>query len=218
MQFNIPFSAMLPRLVAAAVLAAVQVPALAQSHTIKAGVIRYDAHSRTNGVTGIGIPGGADAEVGDATTFLFTYEYEVKPNVGIELVLGYPPKIKAKATGSVAFLGEVLSARNVAPTLLVNYHFGQAGNTFRPYVGVGLNYTHFTDIKTPYSWDVKLRDSVGFAGHVGADYLLAKDMGLFVSVGRADVRSKLVATGAVVLQSEIDFRPWTYTFGGSFKF
>ena len=69
---------------------------------------------KTNGGTGTGIAPGADATVGDTTTLVFTYQYEVKPNVGIEWVLGIPPKVKARATGSVAFLGPVLTARNVA--------------------------------------------------------------------------------------------------------
>ena len=192
--------------------------AQAQDHTVKFGLIRYDAHSKTNGVTGIGIPPGADAQVGDATTVLFTYEYAVKPNVGIELVLGVPPKIKAKATGSVAFLGDVLEARNVAPTVFVTYHFGSAGDRLRPYAGIGLNYTKFTGAKTPYGWDVKLTDSVGMAAHLGLDYSMDKQWGLFASVARVDVKSKLVATGAVVLQSKIDFRPWTYSAGAFYRF
>jgi outer membrane protein len=201
---------------AAAVLASGSV--LAQNHTFKAGIVRYDAHSRTNGVTGIGIPPGADAKVGDATTLLLTYEYEIKPNVGIELAVGIPPKIKATATGSVAFLGEVLSARNVAPTLLVNYHFGQKGDTWRPYFGAGVNYTKFMDVTTPYGWDVKLRDSVGMALHGGINLAMARDWGFFASVARVDVKSKLVATGAVVLESKIDFRPWTYEAGLFYRF
>jgi outer membrane protein len=214
MQTHIRF----PVLVAAVTLAASAAPALAQSQTVKAGVIRYDAHSSTNGVTGVGIPPGADAEVGDATTLFFTYEYEVKPNVGVELVLGVPPKITAKATGSVAFLGEVLTARNVAPTLLVNYHFGDKSAALRPYLGLGINYTRFTNVKTPYAWDVKLRDSVGLAAQVGADYRIDKHWGLFGSVARVDVKSKLVATGATVLQTTIDFKPWTYSVGAFCRF
>ncbi len=212
---------LLVRVFAAAAAAAAMLvcgSALAQNHAVKAGIVRYDAHSRTNGVTGIGIPPGADAEVGDATTLLLTYEYEIKPNVGIELAVGIPPRIKAKATGSVAFLGEVLSARNVAPTLLLNYHLGQKGDRWRPYVGLGINYTKFTDVTTPYGWDVKLRDSVGMAVHAGVNVALAKDWGLFASVARVDVKSKLVATGAVVLESKIDFRPWTYETGLFYRF
>ncbi len=200
--------------------AATVVCGVAQAHgiTVKAGVIRYDANSKTNGVTGIGIPPGADAEVGDATTAVFTVEFEVKPNVGIELVMGVPAKIKATATGSVAFLGEVLTARNVAPTLLVNYHFGKSGDTLRPYLGVGVNYTKFTNTTTPYGWDVKLSDSVGMAVQAGVDYQLSKNWGLFASVARVDVQSKLTAVGATVLQSKIDFRPITYAAGLSYRF
>ena len=138
--------------------------------------------------------------------------------LSVEFVLGLPPKIKAVATGPLAFLGEVLEARNVAPTVLVNYHFGSAGDTWRPYLGFGLNYTHFTNISTPYGWDVKLTDSAGMAVQAGMDYAISKQWGLYASVARVDVRTKLVATGATVLQSKIDFRPWTYSFGASYKF
>ena len=206
------------QLIALAALAGAGVAAQAQNHTIKFGVIRYDPHSRTSGITGIGIPPGADAEVGAANTPLFTYEYLLAPNWGIDFVLGIPPKIKARATGSVAFLGEVLTARNVAPTVLLNYHFGQAGDTWRPYMGLGANYTKFTNVTTPYAWNVKLGDSHGLAAHAGLDFNYSREFGLFASIGRANVRSKLVATGAAVLETTIDFRPWTYSFGASYRF
>jgi outer membrane protein len=192
--------------------------AQAQSITVKGGFIQYNTDSRTNGVTGIGIPAGADAKTGNAGTALLTFEAEVLPDVGVELVLGVPPKIKATAAGSVAFLGEVLSARNIAPTLLLNYHFFNKGDAFRPYIGLGVNYTKFVNVKTPYGWDVKLGDSTGWAAQIGADYALSKDWGLFASVGKAKVKSKLVASGATVLQSTIDFRPTTYAFGAAYRF
>jgi outer membrane protein len=192
--------------------------AQAQSQSVKFGVIRYAPNSKTNGVTGIGIPPGADAKVEGANTLLLTYEYGLAPGLGLELVLGVPPKIKAHATGSVAFLGEVLSARNVAPTLLLTYHLGQSGDTWRPYAGIGVNYTKFTNASTPYGWSVQLSDSTGLAAHVGLDFAYDKQWGLFGSIGYANVKSKLVATGATVLQSTIDFRPITYSLGGSFRF
>jgi len=192
--------------------------AQAQSHTLKFGAVRYDTNAKTNGVTGIGIPPGADAAIGDATTVVLTYEYALSPQVGVELVLGVPPKIKATAVGSVAFLGEVLTARNVAPTLFFTYHFGAPGSAFRPYAGIGVHYTKFTNVTTPYGWDVSLSDSTGLAAHVGVDWALNKQWGLWASLGAVEVRSKLVATGATVLQSTIDFRPLTYSAGVSFKF
>jgi outer membrane protein len=206
------------RLVVLAALAAMGSAAFAQDSTFKAGVIQYNTDSRSNGVTGIGIPPGADAKTGNATTLLLTYEYEVLPDFGVELVLGIPPKIKAKATGSVAFLGDVVEARIVAPTVLVNYHFFSKGDALRPYIGLGLNYTKFTNASSPYGFDVKLGDSKGLAGQVGVDYSFSKELGLFFSIGKSKVKSKLVATGATVLQTEIDFRPTTYAFGASFRF
>lgn len=217
-----PFqSRFLPRLVPAllaAVAFATCATAQAQSSTFKVGAIRYDAHSKTGGVSGIGIPAGADATVGDATTLLLTYEYEFGDRFGVEFVLGLPPKIKATATGSVAFLGEVMSARNVAPTVLLNYHFGASGDTWRPYVGIGINYTKFTNATSPYGWNVELSDSTGLAGQVGVDYSVNKQWGLFASLGAARVKSDLVATGATVIRSTIDFRPVTYSFGASYRF
>ncbi len=206
------------RILALAAAALVAAPALAQNSVVKLGAIRYDAHSKTSGISGVGIPPGADAEVGDATTLLFTYEYRFTPKVGVEFVLGVPPKITAKATGTVAFLGEVLSARNVSPAMIVNYHFGDTGDALRPYLGLGLNYTKFTSVKTPYGWDVKLSDATGFVAQAGVNYALNKDWGLFASIARVDTKARLVATGATVLQTRIDFAPRTYEAGVSYRF
>ena len=190
----------------------------AMPNTIKLGVIFYQPHAQTSGITGLGVPAGADASIGSATTLLGTWEREVAPNLGIELVLGVPPTIKAKGAGTVAFLGEVLSAKNVAPTVLINYHFGDASSALRPYVGIGINYTRFTDAKTPYGWQVSLSDSWGLAGQIGVDYAMSKQWGLFASVGAAQVKSDLVAVGASVLRSTIDFRPVTFAAGVAYKF
>jgi len=192
--------------------------ASAQENVFKVGAIYYQTHSKTNGISGIGVPPGADAEVGNATTLLLTYERAVAPNIGVEFVLGIPPTIKGKATGSVAFLGEVLSAKNVAPTVLVNYHFGAAGDALRPYLGAGINYTKFTSVKSNLAPDVKMSDSTGLAVQAGLDYALNKDWGMFASIAKVRVKSKLVASGTTVLQTTIDFRPITYSFGAYYRF
>lgn len=192
--------------------------AQAQETTIKLGVTRYDTHAKTTGVKGIGVPAGADADVGDATTVIFVAERMLTTNVGVELVVGVPPKIKSRAAGSVAFLGEVLSARNVAPTLLLNYHFGQAGDTWRPYVGLGVNFTRFVDIKSTLAEDVQMSDSIGPTVQAGIDYNLNKQWGLFASVAVLKVKSDLVASGSTVLTTTIDFRPVVYSAGLAYRF
>ncbi|MGZ5268741.1 MAG: OmpW/AlkL family protein, partial [Caldimonas sp.] len=140
------------------------------------------------------------------------------PQVGLEFVLGVPPTIKAKATGSIAFLGEVLSAKNVAPSLLLNYHFGTPGDAWRPYVGAGINYTKFTSVKSSLASDVKMGDSTGLALQVGINYAITKDIGAFASVAKLNVKSKVVAAGASVITTTVDFRPIVYSAGVSYQF
>jgi len=193
--------------------------AQAQVNILKGGAILYETHSKTTGIKGIGIPAGADAKTGNATTLLLTYERLIDQNIGVELVIGIPPTIKAKATGTVAFLGDdILSAKNVAPTLLVNYHFGQAGDTLRPYLGAGINYTRFTGIKSKLAPSVDMSDSVGLAVQAGVDYAIDKQWGLYASIAKVQVKSDLVAVASTVLTTTIDFKPITYSIGVSYKF
>jgi outer membrane protein len=189
------------------------------NNVVKLGLTYYQTHSKTDGISGVGVPPGADAQVGDATTVIFVYERLFTPNVGLEFVLGIPPRLKAKATGSVAFLGDdVLSAKNVAPTLLLNYHFFGPDATLRPYVGAGVNYTKFTSVQSSLAPDVQMGSSTGLALQAGINYAITKDVGLFASIAKINVKSKVVATGATVLQTTVDFRPLVYSAGISYQF
>ncbi|MEO5882271.1 MAG: OmpW family outer membrane protein [Caldimonas sp.] len=205
----------------AAALAGAALAAQAQDNVLKVGVTRYDTHARTNGISGIGVPPGADAKVGDANTIIFVFERLFGPNLGAELVMGIPPTIKAKASGSVEFLnatGTVLSAKNWAPTLLLNYHFFDPGTTWRPYVGVGINYTQFRSVKSSLADDVKMGSSWGPAAQVGISYMITKDISAFASLAALKVKSKVVASGNTVLTTTVDFRPTVYSAGVEYKF
>lgn len=193
--------------------------AQADDNVFKVGVTRYDTHSKTNGISGIGVPPGADAVTNDATTIIFVYERLFTPQVGLEFVLGIPPTIRARATGSVAFLGDnVLSAKNVAPTVLLNYHFFSPGDTWRPYIGAGINYTHFSNVKSSLAPDVKMSNSTGLALQAGLNYAITKDIGLFASIAKINVKSKVVAVSSTVLTTTVDFRPIVYSAGLSYQF
>jgi outer membrane protein len=206
------------RVAAIAALCAVS-GASAQVNVVKIGITEYTTKAQSSGVTGIGVPPGANVTTGDATTVILSYERMVVPNVGVELVVGIPPTIKANATGSVAFLGnDVLSAKFLSPVLFVNYHFFAPGATWRPYVGAGLNYTKFIDIKSTLASNVQMGYSTGWAAQVGLDHALNKQWSVFASVAALKVKSNVVAAGATVLQSTVDFRPIAYTIGAVYGF
>lgn len=208
----------LKQLAVAGALAALGAGAMAQETVVKLGITRYDTHSKTSGISGIGVPAGADAVTGDATTVIAVIERTLTPNVGVELVLGVPPRIKAQAAGTVPFLGEVMTARNVAPTLLANYYFGAPTDSLRPYLGVGVNYTRFVGVESKLAKDVRLSDSVGLAVQAGVNMALSKQTGLFASIAKVQVKSDLVAAGSTVLTTTIDFRPITYSAGLYYRF
>lgn len=192
--------------------------AQAADNVVKASVSYYDTTGSSDGVRGVGVPPGAEVSISGSTTAILTYERMFTPNVGLEFVLGIPPKATANAAGSIAFLGnDILSAKAVSPTLLLNYHFGAPEDKWRPYVGVGLNYTRFTDVKSS-TWDAQMGDSWGWAAQGGIAYAIDRNWGLYASVAYADVKSNVVATGATVLTTTVDFKPFIYSFGLSYGF
>ena len=206
---------------AATALACIAPCALAQSqgaNVVKFGITEYTTHEKTNGISGVGIPPGADVSVSNATTVIFVYERLFTPNVGLELVIGVPPELKAKATGSAAFLGEVLTVKNVSPTLLLNYHFLSPADALRPYVGAGINYTRFTSAHSSLASNVDLGYSTGLALQAGINYAITKEFGLFASIAKLNVKSNVVASGATVLTTTVDFRPIVYSAGVSYQF
>jgi outer membrane protein len=217
-QFIRPFMGPFSGAVLAACATLAAVPAQAQQSVLNLGVSRVDIHSKTTGLQGIGVPPGADLEVQDATTLFLSYEYRFTPNWGVELAAGIPPTHDTKATGSIAFLGKVSSVKQLAPTLFVNYHFGDDSAAWRPFVGLGVNYTRFYDAKSEYNQNIELSDSVGLAAQAGVSYALTPQVSINGAVGVAKVKSDLVATGTTVQTTTIDFRPVVYTLSVGYKF
>ena len=186
--------------------------------TVKAGIARYTTKQTNNGIFGIGVPPGADIHSGDANTAIFEIECRLMPHLGIEIGLGLPPRIDAVATGSVGFLGKVLSTKNVSPTLFVNWHFNDEEARWRPYVGVGANFTRFVGIESSLAPKVSLSDSVGMAAKGGVSYALSRRWALFASATVLWVKTDLVAVSGTVLTSRIDLRPVVYSLGASYSF
>jgi outer membrane protein len=216
----------------------------AQQNIAKVGVTYYQTRSETGGLNvdppaaGAALA-GSDVESGNATTVIFVYERRFTPNFGAEIVLGVPPEIDGNATGPLADLlqrlgqsSTVLTAKNVAPTLIFNYYFLEPESPWRPYVGAGINYTYFADIESSIPGaDIDMSDSWGWAVQAGLSYAVSKQWGLFASVTRVDVKSDVTARATLTLptpigpqnvpvtvKTEIDFKPVTYQIGVWYAF
>jgi len=94
---------------------------------------------------GPGVVPGTGAVMKDADTLGLSFEHYFTDNIGVELVAGIPPTHDVHGSGSLSTFGKLGSVKQWSPALLVKYHFFDAKTKFRPYVGLGLNYTWYTD-------------------------------------------------------------------------
>lgn len=166
----------------------------------------------------VAVSSGVSLEVQTQDTLMFSIERALNDNWAVELRLGYPPKHDVKLrvnnpelTGSAALVNGVkakLAANNGlvvagvrqwAPTLFLNYKFGDKTNALRPWVGVGVNHTTFKSSTNAVGDElyhdggvrVKLSDSTGLAFQTGVTYQLDQNWSLQASWMTAAVKHNL---------------------------
>jgi outer membrane protein len=127
----------------------------------------------------------------------FTYFFT--PNIAAELILTYPQK---HDVSSSAHGGKIGSLKHLPPTLTAQYHFIPDGQ-FRPYVGVGVNYTHFSSVDLPSPFTVD-KDSFGLALQAGVDIQIAKNLFLNLDVKKVQIRTDLKAAGTSLGTIKVD--------------
>ena len=108
--------------------------------------------------------------------------YFFSPNVAVELVLTVPQK--QTVTSSV--LGNLGTFKHLPPTLLAQYHFPMNG--FKPYVGAGLNYTHFSSKNLAPGVGID-SNSWGPALQVGVDIPLSNGLYLNLDMKKVYIRT-----------------------------
>ncbi|HYR05971.1 MAG TPA: OmpW family outer membrane protein [Gallionella sp.] len=135
--------------------------------------------------------------------------YFLTENISAELVLTSPHKHDVTLNGT--FLGTL---KDLPPTLLAQYHF-KSGNSFRPYVGAGLNYTIFSNVKIPGF--VVSRSSTGGALQIGFDIPINKNLSFNVDIKKVYMKTDVkTAAGAYVTTLKID--PVLFGIGLGWKF
>ncbi len=135
--------------------------------------------------------------------------YFFTPNVAAELVLTYPQKHTLKAGGT-----EIGTLKHLPPTLSLQYHFTDMG-AFKPYVGAGLNYTHFSSVNLPAGVDIK-RNSYGLAVGAGFDYEIQKNVYFNVDVKKVQIKTTVSAGGSDIGDFKVD--PLLVGVGVGFRF
>jgi outer membrane protein len=154
----------------------------------------------------LGIPPTHDVKlrVGDAVKATAALPNSVVATLPLASQVGVGLARKVAADDGVV----VARVKQTAPTLFLNYKFFDATSKFRPYVGVGFNYTKFS-AKTTAAGDalyndgeVKIRttDSIGLAFQTGLTYQVDKNWSVNAGWATAAVKNNMTITTATSKQ------------------
>lgn len=189
--------------------------------TVYAGGLHVQPNSDAGPlVGGPPTPAPASAEVRDASTIAFGAVYWLTPQIGVDVVLGVPPKHKIDGTGFITPFGQIASVKKIAPTVFVNWRFNELMPGLRPFVGVGINHTKFDSARTTASGNaaaggpttVDFKDSWGLAFHGGLSYEVDKQWSVRGTLGTAQVDTKATlrtttGAGTITRTADVDFKP-----------
>jgi len=175
-------------------------------------------------VEGVGTVTDASLEVDDGTSFGFTVTYMATDNIGVELLAAWPFKHDIDLAATVdgeRFSGKIAETEHLPPTLSLQYHFIPDG-MFSPYVGLGVNWTMFSSEKIdPILADgLKLDDSFGLAGQVGADVKFGDKWLINFDVRYIDIstKAKIKVDGEWLPLGNVGIDPFVYSIMVGYRF
>jgi outer membrane protein len=179
-------------------------------------------HTSADDLSGPYVPPGVNLKAENLETLYLGYVVHLPENFAVELAMGWPPLAKIKGQGpatlgSVPYNGQVISsARWIAPTLLFEYNFLPASATWRPYIGLGVNYTTFYDRDSTAAGNaasggptkLSLTSSVGPVVTGGVTYRISDRWGAHASYSWSQVKTDLSAdTDGIIRTTRISFGP-----------
>jgi outer membrane protein len=163
---------------------------------VRARAVHLDPADKSDPVGG---SGASDRlTVSDKTIPEVDISYFFTPNLAAELVLTYPQKHDVALDGA-----NIGSFKHLPPTLLAQYHF-VLDSPFKPYLGVGINYTTMSKVELLAGKGGLEHSSVGLALQAGIDYKLDKNWSLNVDVKKVQIRSDVFISGAKVSNVQVD--------------
>ncbi|MBB6113795.1 outer membrane protein OmpW [Rahnella sp. R3(2024)] len=204
-----------------ALVAAAAFPAVANAHQagdviFRVGTATVRPTEGSDNVLGLG-----SFDINNNTQMGMTLGYMFTDNIGVELLAATPfqHKVGLKSTGTIA------EVKQLPPSLMAQYYFGDKLDKLRPYLGVGINYTTFYDTNFNQTGrdaglsDLSVKDSWGVATQAGLDYNLDENWLINMSVWWMDIDTevKFKAGGE---QQNINTRidPWVFMFGVGYRF
>jgi outer membrane protein len=150
---------------------------------------------------------GAGLDVDDNTTAEIGITHFLTSNWALDLGVSFA-KLDVKLNGNDSGSTKILPIN-----LLAQYHFMPEG-TWRPYVGAGVNYTHFSDVNIQGGSVNLEKDRFGPVIQAGLDVPISESWSV-----NADVKKIWLSTDVSGAASgSVDLDPWIFGLGIGYKF
>ena len=140
----------------------------------------------------------------------FDISYFFTDNIATELVLTWPQKMDVTLGGT-----DIGSVKALPPTLMLQYHF-MPDAVFRPYAGVGVNYTSFSSRNFSIAGLSTSSSSWGPALQAGFDYQIAPRWYINADVKYVWMNTDVTLNGAKL--TNVDINPWMFSVGIGYRF
>ena len=177
---------------------------------------------------------GLGVDISKETLLFFSLAKDISPQLEIELAAGLPPtsdiavRVAPSAPGVLGqFDGRVLAqVRQVAPNLYLNYKFGDAQSAWRPFVGLGLNYTRLSARSASAIGSnigslvhLHIGSSWGLAAQAGMSYKINDKWSAQASVATFRVKSRMtIHVGGIERGVTLRMNPVAAAAGLSYSF
>lgn len=188
-----------------------------------------------------GLPDGvnnARVEVENNSQLSLVGVYMLRDKVGLEVLAATPFKHDIIGKGDLEGV-DVGETRHLPPTVSLQYYFGEKDAKFKPYLGVGLNYTLFFSEKVDgdllntlntlptvaglggvKSADLELDGSLGLAAQAGVDVKLKDRWYLNAALWYVDIdtEAELKTDLGTTHKVDVEVDPWVFNVSLAYKF
>ncbi|MFS2318618.1 OmpW/AlkL family protein [Maricaulis sp. D1M11] len=160
---------------------------------------------------------GGDADISDSLVPELDITYFLSDAWAAELILGVTPH-DVSAVGTALGDVDLGDVTLLPPTLTLQYHFNPDGQ-YRPYLGAGVNYTHFFNDDLPGNsalTSIEYDDSFGLAAQAGVDIVVSEDWFFNIDVKYVDINTDVTINGAI--NADVDIDPVLFGLGFGRRF
>ena len=169
------------------------------------------------------------ASVGDDTQIGLIGAYMLSDTVGIELLAATPFEHDISVRGTSIDAG---TAKQLPPTLSLQWYPRGGQDGWQPYLGMGVNYTIFFDeevdpdlenalgaIIGASTVDLELDDSIGLSAQAGMDFPITENFSINLGVWYIDLGTTAkIKTDVGRVKFDVDIDPWVYNVGVAYRF